>query len=204
VVIVILGILAAIAVPALTGYIAKSEDTKWEMQARDSNVAVRTVLIDQIYAKGTSGLSDSAKAYINNGATGLTGNFKWFDAGWLSNAVYGSWAFYYDEANELTGLQPIAYVPWWEFAYLAPTGSSHTAFDAAAFVYFYFPEGRSNDGNFNDPITVVTYNVSGFNGSNTDTWNTFNAALKESSSPNPLTYDPEAGYHVIYDMAGAP
>jgi prepilin-type N-terminal cleavage/methylation domain-containing protein len=53
VVIVMLGILAAIAIPALTGYIAKSEDKQWEMRARDYNIAVHAVL-DEAYAIGKS------------------------------------------------------------------------------------------------------------------------------------------------------
>jgi prepilin-type N-terminal cleavage/methylation domain-containing protein len=67
VVIVILGILAAIAVPALTGYIAKSQDKEYEMRAREIVVAARSV-IDDAYAKGEMS-SPAAATFIANADT---------------------------------------------------------------------------------------------------------------------------------------
>jgi type II secretory pathway pseudopilin PulG len=65
VVLVILAILMAIAVPALTGYIDKAKDKKWEMRARDISLAVHSVL-DEEYAKGN--IDDT---YVTNGEPGL-------------------------------------------------------------------------------------------------------------------------------------
>jgi prepilin-type N-terminal cleavage/methylation domain-containing protein len=52
VVIVILGILLAIAIPALTGYIAKAELTKLEIRVRNQVAAVQTIVNEQYAYNG--------------------------------------------------------------------------------------------------------------------------------------------------------
>ncbi|MDR1359200.1 MAG: prepilin-type N-terminal cleavage/methylation domain-containing protein, partial [Coriobacteriales bacterium] len=87
VVIVILGILAAVAIPALTGYIAKSEDKEYEMHARDSNIAAHAV-IDEAYAKGEF-KSEAAQQYIKKGASASVQSTNRFNLGGLSLCMAG-------------------------------------------------------------------------------------------------------------------
>jgi type II secretory pathway pseudopilin PulG len=81
VVIVIIGILASIAVPALTGYIAKAEDKQWEMRARDISVAVRTV-INEAYA--TDNLD---KTYLSSASSNYTSMRVWPGQNLLANGT---------------------------------------------------------------------------------------------------------------------
>jgi prepilin-type N-terminal cleavage/methylation domain-containing protein len=66
VVILIIAILAAISVPALTGYIDKARDKQWEMKARNLSIAMRTVLAED-YADGSlqKGVSRRAPQFRN-------------------------------------------------------------------------------------------------------------------------------------------
>jgi hypothetical protein len=54
-----LGILAAIPLPALTGYISKADDKEWEMRARDANIAMHAA-IDGAWANGEFDANDAA------------------------------------------------------------------------------------------------------------------------------------------------
>jgi prepilin-type N-terminal cleavage/methylation domain-containing protein len=79
VVIVILGILAAIAIPALTGYISKTEYTEIELRTRMQVTAFQTMLIDEI----TSGRFDFPEDDRGFEAPGA-----YF---WQSGKMYESW-----------------------------------------------------------------------------------------------------------------
>lgn len=70
VVIVIIAILAAIGVPALTGYIDKAKDKEYEMEARNHAIAIHATLVEA-YANGEFS-SAEAKTYLAEGDTAGT------------------------------------------------------------------------------------------------------------------------------------
>jgi type II secretory pathway pseudopilin PulG len=187
VVIVILGILLAIAIPALTGYIAKAQDEQYKMDARDAKQAVRTVL-DEAYAKGElnspPGHSD-LPAYIQNGESGFA--TKNFQLQLLSLYAAGEALDYHHATSDLMGkTYPPSFMDrgTWDFYLVGPTSS--TALSADGFVYIFYP-----DGDFGGPVITVTYRVQRVAGATMD--GDILAALYAS----PL-YSAEAGYEVYH------
>jgi prepilin-type N-terminal cleavage/methylation domain-containing protein len=201
VVIVIIAILAAIGVPALTGYIDKAQDKKYIAQAHDAMVAVRTVW-DEAYGDGTLGamLPDANSDYLTNGNTYT--NMKSFSAFFLSAWDTGTseagagvdYFMYYRKASELTGIPyqatPVAgtsnFPGFWMIEFLSPKSSDYNILSAPAFSYYVFPDGWGD----NKPCIFVTYMVSGIPDSVT-TRAEYEAALASTG-----VYDPNAGYKV--------
>jgi prepilin-type N-terminal cleavage/methylation domain-containing protein len=150
VVIVILGILAAIAVPALTGYIAKSEDKQWEMKARDINVAVQAVL-DEAYAEGELS-EDGTWQYVRNGdpldQVGNPGSSNYFELELVSEFASGDLSnltFFQKQASALIGEDfPSSYGSpgYWQFRRIAPPGA--IVFQSDGFWLGYYPESFSH------------------------------------------------------------
>jgi prepilin-type N-terminal cleavage/methylation domain-containing protein len=133
VVIVILGILAAIAIPALTGYIAKSEDKQWEMRARDTCVAVHAAL-DEAYAKGTY-------SPYNNGP-------GWYDV--PDTILESAGALMGQEEYIATNQSTDGY--WHLYVVLT---SDNNQLTTDAFAWTYFPSGWEDDY----PVILVTYHT---------------------------------------------
>jgi prepilin-type N-terminal cleavage/methylation domain-containing protein len=191
VVIVILGILAAIAVPALTGYIEKAREKQYSAQAHDAYVAIKAVF-DDAYAHGTlgKGLSDAARsAYFANGGgtVGLGSGIKYWDPGSLSTADEGVNTYYWREAAKLigTGYPASSFGKGlWTIHLFAPAPSSDTIFTAPAFQYAYYPEGRLNQ---TDSAIRVYYGIAGVVIGSDGKIDTSNAV-----------YDLSAGYTVFY------
>jgi prepilin-type N-terminal cleavage/methylation domain-containing protein len=174
VVIVILGILAAIAVPALTGYIAKSEDKNYEMQARDFVVAVRAAY-GEAYAEGRLDSVD-----ITNGYAPAT-NKKVFD---LGVAPYGQQIL--SEAAKLVGMTyPVAVgVPGVSFVQLLASDSPNsTMLTAEGFICALRPGGSGA------PAVYVTYGLPRLT---TNVWSEYAAAV------NSAPFDPSYGYQVYH------
>jgi prepilin-type N-terminal cleavage/methylation domain-containing protein len=143
VVLVILAILMAIAVPALTGYIAKAEDRKWIAKARDTTVAVRSVL-DEAYASGREG-------YYYTRSSDVGGRYLWTPNGYLA----------YVEASELMGepvpapsAQPQTEKNYWDYFPFSAVSPDATPATADGFVYFLYPEGA-----LGTELVIVTYRV---------------------------------------------
>jgi prepilin-type N-terminal cleavage/methylation domain-containing protein len=184
VVIVILGILAAIAVPALTGYIEKSADKKWEVLARDYNVACRAVL-DEAYANGELD-SPTAQGYLDNpynSATPLKLKFVGFRN--LSQAATGD---SYDFDRRLSDLLGYEYdSDYWYLDLAACSGTSLLNDDA--YCLLYCPDGWSS-GN---PVVYITYKISPLK-LDANTNSDFGAKLYSAAT----TYDPDAGYQVYH------
>jgi type II secretory pathway pseudopilin PulG len=190
-VIVILGILLAIAIPALTGYITKAQDEQYKMDARDFSVAARTVL-DEAYAKGDFSANTSAATYAQNGISGLT---KGWELQALKSLVGGDALGYIDSAAVLIGKRflPSSFAPGFWGYYLVGS-STATVASADGFLYYVWPEGRNMLPPFNKPCIVVTYRVqrvdtaTGLNGTN---------GILTEMSASPL-YSAEAGYEVYH------
>jgi prepilin-type N-terminal cleavage/methylation domain-containing protein len=184
VVIVILGILAAIAIPALTGYISKAEDKQYEMEARDASIAMRTVL-DEAWAKGEIndvpqfGLGVSPMEFFTKGFKG-TGNAEWFHALVLSifvaydqtGSTTDDGAYLFRRAAALTGefytsddMENERF--WWYFPF-AQTGSGATAASADGFLYIVAPQGQGEGAASGNPAICVTYRLSRVNASSVD------------------------------------
>jgi prepilin-type N-terminal cleavage/methylation domain-containing protein len=170
VVLVILAILAAIAIPALTGYIDKAEDKKYIADARNTVVAMRTIL-DEAYADGKIGSSADATAYFNHGGAVAGSKIKVFAPFYISYYVTNDFHTYHKEANKLMGIG--AFKPGkgeWSLRFAAPTPSAVTMRDASAFYYLYYMDGNDSGKNFR--IVIVTYNIDGIP-SDTDTFTEF-------------------------------
>ncbi|MDR1087673.1 MAG: type II secretion system GspH family protein [Coriobacteriales bacterium] len=193
VVIVILGILAAIAVPALTGYITKAEDKEYIAQAHNILVAMRTVT-DEAYADGefeqnSSGSATYSNHYTKGNSSGTTG--RWWDYFWISYYATGSQYTLVRNVIDLTGGK---YNPWSDpgSILLDPVGPFNGSFlDADGFLWFYFPEGNSAG----KPVVVVTFKVDHISLS-ADTYAAFIAVRNGTSGS--LVYNPEAGYEVYH------
>jgi prepilin-type N-terminal cleavage/methylation domain-containing protein len=186
VVIVILGILAAIAIPALTGYISKAEDKQYEMRARDINIAVHAV-IDEAWAQGNFATTQ----YFNEGVTAYQA-FKYFDTGTLSANAYDWYhvAELYERAAALLGEQ---YVGWPYYLYLCTAqGSDATAATADGFLWELYYEG-STPGK---PNITVTYKLTRYDGPS------FQDNFWDALGQGTITYDANAGYEVYHFAYG--
>jgi hypothetical protein len=178
VVLVIIAILAAIAVPALTGYIDKARDKSEISKARDHMVAIRTVLVE-CYAEGK----------IDSDLLGTT---EYSDATvWELSGFDG----FFDKVNTLLGEGP--WVSWgdpgsWNIVIVGSSGEAVT--EADGFMMLFAPDGISQDSDAN--IIVVTYKVSPVSMSG----DSFSDFLIAYSSPH---YDPNAGYEV-YNLVNRP
>jgi prepilin-type N-terminal cleavage/methylation domain-containing protein len=185
VVIVILGILSAIAIPALTGYIAKSEDKEWEMRARDINIAAHAAL-NTAYARGDINVSGE---YYVNGEYELS-NSK--SKGWSSEYLVFFFVKNYDGfCNEFKNLQGSASGTFHRF-WLVGNSLDSTPLTADGFICFYLTDGFS--WKTGDSVVCVTYNV--------DADPTGLLHLFDALPDDELSYDPNAGlevYHLVTD-----
>jgi type II secretory pathway pseudopilin PulG len=192
-----LGILAAIAVPALTGYIEKSKDKQYEMEARDYVTAARAV-IDEAYGKGGFD-SSAAQVFLANGETDYTNlNLKRWWLGNLSVRATGSNGTFGAEVGKLMSKTPAAsaYDPggYRQFYFYGPSSPTVGFFESDAWIYFTHPEGYAHTGHnfdFVEPgrsVVEVTYHISPIEA---DTMAQFNTALN-----NTATYDESTGYLV--------
>jgi prepilin-type N-terminal cleavage/methylation domain-containing protein len=204
VVLVILAILAAIAIPALTGYIDKAEDKKYIAQARNVNVAVRSVL-DDAYADGSlfkytpSYTSEpDFSTYPTKGDPRNTNtNVKSY---WLSRVSSYSTppggTSMYARAAELIAINAPSSNSKspgdWSIDLYAPADGS-SVLDATAFIYHYWPDGAKYPvgSQYSDEI-IVTYGIEGL-ASEYPYTRDFNTALNSI-----ITYSPDAGYHVFH------
>jgi type II secretory pathway pseudopilin PulG len=205
VVIVILGILLAIAIPALTGYIQKAQDKEWEARAYDAQVAFRSLIAEDL-GNGTLGkgvpTSGPYSTYLIDGAPQWAATqIKGFGGATLSafasgysdpSSVPGSALIMYsNRAAELLGLNPVASSDtpgFFEVAFYAPRPSTYTVSDAPAFRYRYYPEGNLPS----KPIVIVLFGFSGFAGS----YNTL-TDLEDDIKTNGVI-DLDAGYRVYH------
>jgi prepilin-type N-terminal cleavage/methylation domain-containing protein len=190
VVIVILGILAAIAVPALTGYIEKARDKEWETRARDAFVAVRTVL-DVEYADNK--FTDQEDFLSNGDATfPPASSLKAFSISTLSNSVTGDPMDYYREAADLSGVsftEDPNDAGWWDVIPIASKTSSDNVFSAPGFVYQY----REDAAGTGRRIVFVTYGLDNIDEGTITEYYTFFLALQYDATCNP-----NAGYKVFH------
>jgi prepilin-type N-terminal cleavage/methylation domain-containing protein len=207
VVIVILGILAAIAIPALTGYISKAEDKEYEMQARDASVAIKTVLNDA-YASGeikNELVLAFGKEDLNPMVLFTSGelfdvdvNLKFFDLYRLSTAVneseIGSYDFFRRAATLMGESYPadtdVGSERCWEYHPIDEADSDVTAASAGGFIYALYPQGNSG-GN---PMIVVTYKFKTIEGPLV----TASDLMLELLVGDEPAYDLNAGYEVYH------
>jgi prepilin-type N-terminal cleavage/methylation domain-containing protein len=196
VVIVILGILAAIAIPALTGYISRAEDKEWEMRARDVNIAMHAV-IDEAWAKGE---------FANNYATLeiFQGSYyvdypliKIFEFGSLSSSACYDYNKLFERAAALLGEEYVSSSEdpgYWFLDGFAAPGSDATAATADGFCLTILPEGfdpvQSQD--VYQPVIIVTYKLAHYDMS-TDPHGFENAFYGGD-----IAYDASAGYEVYH------
>jgi prepilin-type N-terminal cleavage/methylation domain-containing protein len=197
VVIVILGILAAIAIPALTGYISKAEDKEWEMKARDINIAMHAV-IDEAWSHDEFGSKAVNSAYATNGFENGNNyvNIRFFQLANLASSAYGSGSSFelYHRTAALLGEEYIEspHPGSWLFFPLAAMGSDATAATADGFYLMIYPDGSQNGGYGSQlPVILVTYKVPHVDGL-INTWNFIVSFF------NGLSYDASAGYEVYY------
>ncbi|MDR1272269.1 MAG: prepilin-type N-terminal cleavage/methylation domain-containing protein [Clostridiales Family XIII bacterium] len=204
VVIVIIAILAAIGVPALTGYIDKAQDRKYIAEARNRMTALRVVL-DEAYADGEFKSTVAAETYFLEGdpasqyVNALTKIFRVtnFTAAVLDDTdLSNSNRFlYYRRAAALMAedypsdnLAPSSSFDWyWAAHIIGPRNASTTLNNADGFVYMLFPEGLSNG----KPVVWVTYKLSHL-APTADTFSALDVAERKAS------YDPNAGYEVYH------
>jgi type II secretory pathway pseudopilin PulG len=227
VVIVILAILAAIAIPALTGYIAKAEDKEYIADARNTYAAVLSV-INEAYGDGTlgTGLPDDPDTnqwkadenYLAAGSNVSGGKIKQYNIGILSiyatgGTSTGIYTLYHEKADALMGNDPslgnAGDVPgMWNLFLLAPKDTAeakYTILNAPGFIYWYYPEGTATG----KPGIFVTYGLEDVSDDlaapNAD-FPYYGDAGASDRLGNLLQYeaewDPDAGYIVYHVVRG--
>jgi prepilin-type N-terminal cleavage/methylation domain-containing protein len=213
VVIVILGILLAIAIPALTGYIDKAEDKQYIAEATDAAAACRSVA-NEAYAEGTFGAGlpappDPYANYLTDGdpAYFLYPSLKFFKPsvvyaydtipGWSGSSTPPTTSPFIVKAAELMGTTVgnlITEPGYWDMCYLAPKLSEYHFFNAPAWQYLYFPEGDHAtiaNPSTGDPILAVTYGIDGIPDT-MKTWNQYAIARINA------TFNSDVGYRVYH------
>jgi prepilin-type N-terminal cleavage/methylation domain-containing protein len=201
VVIVILGILAAIAVPARTGYIEKSEDQKYIMQARDRAVALHAAL-NEAYSDGDFNdpadqvaLSEGVvpASYINLKAFNIRNLSASATGGGADGTTGGDYNAFNRDVAALLGEKAITSSSaqnYWELLFFGPKTADTTALNAEAFIHILYPEGQGAG----KPMVYVTYRISHLSGtSSTTLW---------SDLQNNGVYDANAGYEVYHTTMG--
>jgi prepilin-type N-terminal cleavage/methylation domain-containing protein len=195
VVIVILGILAAIAVPALTGYIAKSEDQQYIAAARDFNIAVHAVL-DEAYAKGdfVTGSDPRFEAFFKDGYNDYPRRKMWSLPN-LANYTYGSGSgsYFYHKATELIGIQPrvAGGSSYWYFFPIGSITAAPNVLAADGFIWEFYPEGEMSG----KPVVFVTYKLNHIDIANGSSYGYFDQGIYGNTS-----YNPDAGYEVYHTV----
>jgi prepilin-type N-terminal cleavage/methylation domain-containing protein len=184
VVIVIIGILAAIAVPALTGYIAKADDEQWRIQARNISLAAHSV-VNETYAKGSLNA-----AYIAAGDSLVTSSdFKEWDAGKL-----GISTDMYDQIAALSGVPwptPFTNPGYWDYYFVGSPSS--TALEADGYVWWVFPEGSDPGKSY----ILVTYRMDRLDVAAGATNTVFWAQHRSDG-----VYNASAGYEIYHLVRG--
>jgi prepilin-type N-terminal cleavage/methylation domain-containing protein len=221
VVLVILGILAAIALPALTGYIKKANDRTWEMQGRNYAIAARAVITEadsEGFFDGhtmRSGGDWYSEDYLRRGTAAVTatsGAQCWTLAShksWDSRITLSRVGDSHPLSTELS--KRVSALLGEEFAEYAIAGPGYyssirppgnwdfyvvgppgsTVFNADGFLWAFFPEGSGS----NKPMIVVTYKLDldlTDVTTESDVWDRFFQTV---------AYDPNAGYQVTHHSA---
>jgi prepilin-type N-terminal cleavage/methylation domain-containing protein len=196
VVIVIIAILAAIGVPALTGYIDKAQDRKWIAEARNYLVAGHTV-IDEAYADGefrfnseypeTNTGNTYLDDYISEGDN-VNEYLRCFELDRLGTFAYDDSEGFYNRVAALLGEETREELsnrdegdnPYtWTFYFIGSPNS--TAINADGGLLFVYLE---------EETVVVTYKIDKVDSSKKSV---YNGALDNSA------YDPDAGYKVYHN-----
>jgi prepilin-type N-terminal cleavage/methylation domain-containing protein len=190
VVLVILARLAAIAIPALTGYIAKANDKQYIAQARNASVAMKTVL-NEDYAAGKL---DGNTAFTLGEVSGVDNNYVYFFIPDILTTLHDDDdAFIYDYYRQAATLIGETYPAdlrgsgAWRYTPLAKAGSGATAATADGFIFEFYPEGRGVD----KLAIVVTYKLERIAASESAVENEVVDAIYGEG-----TYDPNASYEV--------
>jgi type II secretory pathway pseudopilin PulG len=183
---VILAILAAIAIPALTGYIDKAEDKKYISEARSTAVAIRTVLNDA-YGKGMFGsLPPAAQTLFTDGTPQFANNSV--DVYNIASLGYGF--LFYEEACDLMGTpyRQESEPGGWIFYPVAPHDSGYTALSAPGWIRYYHTKGNAST---EDELILVTYGLN-FDETGIKEYQDFHNALVGDK----FAYSDDAGYKV--------
>jgi prepilin-type N-terminal cleavage/methylation domain-containing protein len=201
VVIVIIAILAAIGVPALTGYIDKAQDRKWIAQARDIAIASRTV-VTEAYADGVFNQPGNANlasyiAIANDGSE--QPNRRWNLNGLWIYSHYNNFDYTFSfKSGELSGTPFILDTSegYWTYDMVGPKDMG--PFNADAFIWCYYPEGYDEAA----PVIVVTYKldrVTADDGTYEGTYEgTMSILVNELFYGENDCYNPNAGYEVYH------
>jgi prepilin-type N-terminal cleavage/methylation domain-containing protein len=209
VVIVIIAILAAIGVPALTGYIDKAQDKQYITKARDFAIATRTV-IDEAYADGDfsdpKGLMYYNPDFLETSFSPKS-NFKVWEIFAVSEFIYNDSARFAYRIADLQGDEDLIYFceAGGQRLYIAGSLDSNI-FNADGFLWMYSPEEiiTYNDGVGGDPASfiIVTYKLTRANSLDVDITeenkNKFEPWNMAHLITNEAEYDPDAGYEVYH------
>jgi type II secretory pathway pseudopilin PulG len=189
---VILGILLAIAIPALTGYIQKAQDESYIADAKTMITALRTLMLEG-YAEGA--FNDPAgAAYVVSGNKftypypakphkiwehGMGGFLGYSDAE-LKQAL-----------SELPGIDYTTGLTLWWSAIVGSNSPDTTLLNADGFVWSAYPNGYFGNGS---PLVFVTYKMERLPLAD-DKYSSFNYQGYFSGR---LVYNADAGYEIYH------
>jgi prepilin-type N-terminal cleavage/methylation domain-containing protein len=180
VVLVIIAILMAIAVPALTGYIDRARDTQYLADARNKTTAVHSVL-SELYTTSNLVSTSPAQTYTIR----QNSSSSWLSKMWCIDETEKY--YIYQQAAKLMGTK---YTPTsknaWEYYVFGPKVDSATVWNSDGFAYILFPEGTTNG----KPVIIVTYKLKRLNDSSFVTYGDISFAWRLAQ------YDENAGYEI--------
>jgi prepilin-type N-terminal cleavage/methylation domain-containing protein len=193
--IVILGILAAIAIPALTGYISKAEDEQYIADARNHIEAVRAVLAES-YSDGEMLSTPGAVSYVTDGKVESNNPRRVWSLVTLGEKLFVSDAkrTFMRRASALIS-EPFppegfdsATTKYWTIGLFSDKTSSDTMLNAPGFTYQFYPEGNATG----KEVVLVTYGLPRLDTSKMTTWGDYSNLSKTTP------YKADAGYEVYH------
>jgi type II secretory pathway pseudopilin PulG len=194
-----LAILAAIAIPALTGYIKKAQDKQYISEARNIAVAMKTVLTEAYasgeisnapYPNSSDGIYHTEfgdfSSYLDYFTRGekINDDTVSFSPADLADGFNGKAARLIGESYP-TNMDEVESMKYWYYTAYAAEGSGATMATADGFMVVLIPEGLSPG----KPMIAVTYRIKKIDPTETDT---------------EYHYDPTAGYEVYQETYPEP
>jgi prepilin-type N-terminal cleavage/methylation domain-containing protein len=184
VVIAIIAVLAAIGVPALTGYIDKARDKQYISEAKNHYVAARTVM-DEAYADGEI-TEDSSSVSTARGDW-----VRWALAA-LSGEATGDDFQFNKNVSDLLGEAYVESGSPGHWRIMVYGDRDDTLFSADGFSWRLDLEGEK--GGVGGHI-VVTYRMDRMDEASLPSYSSFNSKILGSNSG---VYNPNAGYEVYH------
>ncbi|MDR1088393.1 MAG: hypothetical protein LBL23_03890 [Coriobacteriales bacterium] len=184
--------------PALTGYIAKSEDQQHIARARDLAVAARSVVsemyteegaINELLVTNSPSNADFLTMGLHPSNQFLKADKRFYPINYMGSYVYNDVSFFMNQIADLTGTPFVSSGAGnWNINLVGSNSAGTTIFNADGFLYSLLL--GANNG---DPVIIVTYKMKEVTGCTT--MQQFYAKIQNETS---TAYDANEGYRVYH------